>query len=360
MTMDMSKEIKKAQLSEAVSSKQVEIAAEQYDTLSDEEITKLAKRALQNYAKEYQGELSLLCRSENATFKVATSDKQYALRIHRPNYHDKPSIESELAWLAALKLQGIVTPNPIENCAGERVQTLDVSEQEQRHAVLFDWIDGTMPTTDVDPKAYQALGAIMARLHMQSIQWHKPTGFKRLVWNHHNMVGQQGYWGAWSDVAGLSKSDIELIEQVLDIIARQLTYYGKAPDRYGLIHADLRLTNLLMHEEGTRVIDFDDCGLGWFMHDAAAAISFYEHHPLRDEWLKNWLLGYQSVRALTAHDLTILPVMIMQRRIQLLAWVGSHSDTEMAQSLGDDWINETVRLCREFLDQELMALPQAV
>ncbi|WP_342609615.1 hypothetical protein [Vibrio tritonius] len=94
--------------------------------------------------------------------------------------------------------------------------------------------------------------------------------------------------------------------------------------------------------------------------DAAAAISFYEHHPLRDEWINNWLIGYQSVRALTAHDIAILPVMIIQRRIQLLAWVGSHSETEMAQSLGESWVQETVRLCREFLEQECSELPLAV
>ncbi|WP_197655224.1 phosphotransferase enzyme family protein [Vibrio tritonius] len=360
MTMELSNQQTQVLRGDAGSQAQCDITVEQYDTLSDVEITELAKRAMQNYAADYQGELYLLCRSENATFKIVTADKQYALRIHRPNYHDKISIESELAWLSALTEQGIVSPTPIASRDGSRVQTLLVSEHEQRHAVLFDWIDGTTPTTDVDPKAYQALGTIMARLHMQSIQWHKPNDFKRLVWSHDNMVGKRGYWGAWSAVAGLNDQDRELIERVLNIVQRQLTYYGKAPDRYGLIHADLRLTNLLMHQEGTRVIDFDDCGIGWFMHDAAAAISFYEHHPLRDEWLNNWLIGYQSVRALTAHDIAILPVMIIQRRIQLLAWIGSHSETEMAQSLGENWVKETVRLCREFLEQECSELPLAV
>ncbi|WVM92198.1 phosphotransferase [Halopseudomonas pachastrellae] len=43
-----------------------------------------------------------------------------------------------------------------------------------------------------------------------------------------------------------------------------------------MIHADLRLTNLLRHQQQTRVIDFDDCGQGWYLHDLAAALSFEE------------------------------------------------------------------------------------
>ncbi len=135
--------------------------------------------------------------------------------------------------------------------------------------------------------------------------------------------------------------------------------YGKSKQTFGLIHADLRLTNLLMHDSGTRVIDFDDSGLGWFMHDAAATISFYEHYPCVSEWIENWLKGYQRIRPLTKSDLDILPVMIMQRRIQLLAWVGSHQYTEMAKSLGSSWVSETVSLCKKYLDDQTQLLSLA-
>jgi len=50
--------------------------------------------------------------------------------------------------------------------------------------------------------------------------------------------------------------------------------------------------------------------------------------------------------------------MLIQRRIQLTAWVASHRETEMACSLGDQWANHTVRLCRRYL--EGMALPVGV
>lgn len=49
----------------------------------------------------------------------------------------------------------------------------------------------------------------------------------------------------------------------------------------------------------------------------------------------------------------MIPTFIMQRRIQMMAWNGSHAHTEMALSLGDQWSNETVRLCKKYLNGEM-------
>ncbi|MBF9002550.1 phosphotransferase enzyme family protein [Vibrio nitrifigilis] len=333
--------------------------AEQYDTLTDEQVIALAQIVINRYGPDQQGEISLLCRSENATLKVQTDTTQYALRIHRPNYHDKQDIQSELHWLNALQECGMVVPNAVADANGILVQEVQVDTNETRYAVLFEWIAGEEPTTDVDPKAFEELGRIMARLHRQAIHWQRPTEFKRIVWDHESMVGNRGHWGRWYAVEGLTAQDIPIVNRVLEDVAQKLKFYGKAPDRYGLIHADLRLTNLLLHPDGTRVIDFDDCGLGWFMHDAAATVSFFEHHPNMAQWMDAWLTGYQSIRPLTTHDINILPVMIIQRRIQLMAWVGSHQQTDMAQSLGSHWVRETMRLCEEYLADQTQLLRKA-
>lgn len=322
---------------------------EQNDTLSEVELNHIAGELMSRYALSTVKDIKLICRSENATFKITTETKGYALRIHRPNYHDHAAIESELAWLDALKKSGISVPTPVACQQGNHVQQVNTSENTPRCAVLFEWMEGAMPNTDTDPALFEQLGELMAKLHLHAIQWPRPSHFKRLVWQHDTMVGDNGIWGDWRNVSGLTESDKQLIEEVLASIAKHLDWYGQSAQRFGLIHADLRLTNLLLHDNGAHVIDFDDCGLGWFMHDAAATISFYEHYPNRQQWINNWLKGYQRIRPLTPADLEILPVMIMQRRIQLLAWVGSHHDTEMAKSLGQDWLQHTLSLCRSYL-----------
>src|SRR5699024_907824 len=101
--------------------------------------------------------------------------------------------------------------------------------------------------------------------------------------------------------------------------------FAQPPHRWGLIHGDLRLANLLIHDGDTRVIDFDDCGLGWYVHDFATALSFIEDHPNRPELTQAWLQGYRRHRELSADDEAEIPTFVMLRRMQLLAWIGSHS-----------------------------------
>jgi Putative homoserine kinase type II (protein kinase fold) len=134
------------------------MSAKQSDTLTDAETTVLAQQALACYPAPLQGELKLLCRSENATFLLLAGGKRYALRLHRPDYHSKADIQSELLWLDALREIGIMVPQAIPASDGETVLTIGMPDGGVRHAVLFHWIEGEMPTTEVDPKASSSSG----------------------------------------------------------------------------------------------------------------------------------------------------------------------------------------------------------
>ena len=64
-------------------------------------------------------QLCLLNYSENQTFAVTTpSGERFCLRVHRPGYHARAGIESELAWLAAV---GRDTSVPVPASVGSAV-----------------------------------------------------------------------------------------------------------------------------------------------------------------------------------------------------------------------------------------------
>ena len=49
------------------------------------------------------GRATLINLSENHTFRIDAPAGRTVLRVHRPGYHTAASIESELAWLEALR-----------------------------------------------------------------------------------------------------------------------------------------------------------------------------------------------------------------------------------------------------------------
>lgn len=324
-------------------------------TAANQTITydRLASIALARYLPLHQGEIRLLCLSENATYAVlSASGARYVMRIHRPGYHSTAAIASELAWLAALQEDGMQVPQAIAGRDGELIQHAGLPGLDSHWVVLFEWIEGREPDPGHDLLAsFERLGAITARLHAHARNWQRPAGFQRLTWDHASMLGSQGHWGPWQQAPHLARSQWPLVEQVIARLGGRLASYGQSPLRFGLIHADLRLANLLVDGEHTRVIDFDDCGFGWYLHDLASALSFHEHHPDAPRWIDHWLNGYTRVAGIDQQDLEILPTLIIQRRLQLLAWTGSHASTVTARQLGEQWVQGSLDLCRNYLDE---------
>jgi Ser/Thr protein kinase RdoA (MazF antagonist) len=141
-----------------------------------------------------------------------------------------------------------------------------------------------------------------------------------------------------------------LLDRLDATIARRLQAYGHSPDRFGLVHADIRLANLLVDGEHVRVIDFDDCGFSWFMYDFATAVSFIEDHPRVPELRAAWLEGYRSTAPLDDADAAELETFVMLRRLLLVAWIGSHHTfaTEAAE-LGAGFTAGTCTLAERYL-----------
>ena len=112
----------------------------------------------------------------------------------------------------------------------------------------------------------------------------------------------------------------------------------------------MRLANLLVGLDQTRLIDFDDCGWGWFMYDFAAAISFIEDDP-RIPSLKNaWVKGYRSVRELSNEQEAEIDTFVMLRRMSLLAWIGSHIEAPEPQELAPGFASTTAKLGQIWVD----------
>jgi len=292
--------------------------------------------------------------SENATYLVeAEGGYRSVLRVHREGYHSRRAIECELAWMAALGRDGgVATASPLPGRDGDCIQTCAAAGLSPRHVVMFEFLEGEEPDPDQDLAApFHQLGGLAARTHLHTMGWRMPQPFERLVWDDEAVFGPAPTWGDWRDGPGVDDAARRIIEPAERLLRRRLAAYGRGPDRYGLIHADMRLANLLIDAGRTRLIDFDDCGFGWFMYDFAAGISFMEDHPQVPALRAAWLAGYREVRELPAEDEIEIDSFIMLRRLALLAWIGSHGDTDLARAQAPHFAAGTMRLAARYLER---------
>jgi Ser/Thr protein kinase RdoA (MazF antagonist) len=329
-----------------------------FDALPHEErlrcLGELAATALTNYDVGTPAEPVLINLSENATYRIedSVSGRRWALRVHREGYHSKNAIASELAWLQALRNEGVVTtPVPVPGRDSALIQEASHPAMPRpRNVVLSEWESGVEPSEkDHLTEKFQVLGEITARMHRHSEGWRRPENFERLVWDFDTSLGERPHWGRWRDGIGLDPAKVALFARTVDLIGKRLARFGNSPSRFGLIHCDMRLANLLVDGAEVKVIDFDDCGFSWHLYDAATAVSFFEHEPHVPELMAAWAKGYRTVLDLPAEDEAEIPTFVMLRRMILVAWIGSHSETDLAQSMGVAYTEKTAPMCEDFL-----------
>ncbi len=317
-------------------------------------LARLAQNALPLWGIDKETPTTLINLSENATYRVDLPEgPPRILRVHREDYHSKKAIGCELAWLEALRRDGgVITPPVISGRNGEEIQTAQSPELARpRHMVLFEFLEGEEPEETQDLiKPFETLGAISAKLHIHARGWQRPANFERLTWDYEHMLGATPNWGDWREAPAMDAAALKILERQDAVIRRRLAVFGKASGRYGLIHADLRLANLLLHGDSTWVIDFDDCGFGWNLYDFATAVSFFEESPQVPDLATSWVKGYRAHLPLPAEDEAEMMTFVVLRRMVLLAWIGSHSETDLAKEQGPAYTRDSCALAERYLE----------
>jgi Ser/Thr protein kinase RdoA (MazF antagonist) len=314
----------------------------------------IARDALLQYGIGSDAGLSLLNISENATFRVdnPVTDLTTVLRVNRPGYHSYRAIESELAWIRALHEEQIVRTANVLPALNDSLVTIGKHlDGEQRHAVMFEWVAGTEPPSDRLVQDFEELGVITARLHRHARSWKRPEWFTRFRWDYETSIGPRGHWGRWQDGMGLDRDQHAQLARLDAALRDRLAAFGTGDERFGLVHADMRLANLLVDESSVTVIDFDDCGFSWFMYDLGSSLSFIEDDPRVPEMIDSWVTGYRTEAPLSREDEAELPTFVLLRRLLLVSWISSHAETDLAQEMGVEFTRKSCDLAEDYLSR---------
>jgi Ser/Thr protein kinase RdoA (MazF antagonist) len=321
------------------------------------EMQALAESALARWDLTATGLAPIKVR-ENAVFRVDLAGGGRAvLRVHRQGYHSDSALESEFAWLRALEATGIRVPRVIRSRRGRDFEIVD-GAAGSRQIDVFEWIEGrqlgsvesgvgTDGATVADQ--YEQIGALAARMHNQTEGWAPPPSFRRHAWDSAGLIGERPFWGCFWELPALSPAERELLEELRRVAALDLEAFGRSPDRYGLIHADLVPENLLIEGDRVCVIDFDDAGFGWHLFELATSLYFISGESIYGVARDALVRGYRRERALPDVAIARLPLFLAVRGTTYLGWVHTRPGSETARELTPYLVERACAVAQEYL-----------
>ncbi|MEX6428960.1 phosphotransferase enzyme family protein [Ferrimicrobium acidiphilum] len=285
--------------------------------------------------------------SENLTWLLQGTDARYVLRRYRQGYHDSTLIQGELELMRiAREVATVAIPRNLVTHEGSAC--LGASDGMY---VLFHYIPGSTATHDEISIVVEQVGEVAARMHrgVEAYLGSAARGPTRWTWDLDAIDELPPRWGSWRSAVALGSSEYEAILAGYETMNSRLSRASRAAKHFGLIHADLRAANLII--EGSQLvglIDFDDCGYGWFVYDAVTSISFYETEPSAYATLTGWLQGYQRVRVLGTEDFNLLGTLVVYRRLLETAWLWSHPGAMIPGVDRQRFVGDTAELARRY------------
>lgn len=289
---------------------------------------KLAEAALKQYGLQ-DADFGLLRDGGKQLFCVSSSRGNFVLRIYnRPPQTDdlaaerraerrsERAVRSQMRWLSDLRNDTrLPVPEPVPTLDGSLVGRVKVdSVPTSRTFALLRWIPGETKKGNLTLSETYSLGAHVARMHRYAESYSAPKDFARPRWDYDYLFGESSLlWTLGRQV--FSNNEMRVLVSTAERIQQNLQDFGESSEIFGIIHGDLHSANFIAHNGVMYVIDFDECGYGYYLYDLTPTyLNLRRTHPESYETMRKALLdGYQSVRPLTDEELERLNLFVSMR-----------------------------------------------
>ncbi len=275
-------------------------------------------------ASHWGGHLTRLIRDrENAVYEMRLRNSQRAaLRLHRAGYQGAASIKSELWWCQALAQAGLPVPAPVNAKSDDQLVHLSTG----RLASVIEWVPGDplgeagvpLPGSAADQSArHFALGRLIAQFHAATDALTLPADFTRPRWDIPGLVGDTPFWGRFWEHPSLTQAEADHLQKARAYLDGRLAKHLVEGGDFGLIHADVLRENVLVDGSAMSLIDFDDSGFGFRLHDLGTVLSQNLYEPALPDIAHALIAGYTTLRPA---NLEMVAVFTLARTLASVGW----------------------------------------
>jgi len=246
-------------------------------------------------------------------YLIISNHIKYILRIYRNDWRSEQEIQFELELLTFLGKKNAPVATPLLTKTDNLSFTID-SPEGIRIAALFYYADGYAPGKDITLEQSNLLGKTVASVHQIADTFETHLSRQNL------------------DLSYLLDDSIVAIEPYIDLnsqlylnelknkLKKTLISRSNNMSVFGICIADINPTNFHINSQNQiTLFDFDQCGYGDRCFEIGKYISSIHGTDKKNELSRVFIEGYQSVRNLSAEELTAIPYYEMVSIIWVMA-----------------------------------------
>lgn len=330
-------------------------------------LRELLKLALKNYELPSYS-LKKINHAENTTFRLTLDEpvtlpsgkqeRSFLARVHRIGYQSESGIRSELKWLEELGRRGFKTQDVLFTKKGEPLTAAKAPGIDEPHfCSVLTWLDGRFYRRPALCQIAE-MGRMTAKLHNMASDWTLPKGFDRRVLDVSGIFrdgdGQLDNPEIWS---AFTKKQSALFLKVREDYQERFEAFQKGPGRFGLVHFDLHLGNILFRDREAVPIDFDDCGFAPFVSDLGVTLGHWMNAKNLRSYREALLEGYQELRVLDELERESLDLFIASRGVSAVLWGVDRSRVHKGfLKIMPDWIRGVEKYVASYYKKKTLAV----
>lgn len=249
---------------------------------------------------------NLLKTGINHSYLITDGEHKFVFRLYSLNWRSQTEIAAEIKLLNLLRDNDVPVSYPIQDATGNYMQTLNAPEGD-RFGILFSFAEGEKHL-NFSTNLHYKIGETMARIHQVTHN----LQLERV--NYTPQVLLQESFERLKQFLPIQTEEMQWMASTQKYLLAELAKADAVNLRQGVVHMDIWFDNLNITNAGAvTIFDFDFCGNGWQCLDLAYYIlqlhSTEKVEAERDEKLKSFLAGYESIAPITGEEKAFLPVL---------------------------------------------------
>jgi amicoumacin kinase len=203
--------------------------------------------------------------SQNFVYRVNHRGAHRIARVSVMRHRTRAEIQGELEWIEFLYAKGLPVCVPQSTASGAKYAEMAIDGRFYLLAVFEEAVGRKAARSDLTIEFCDCVGELIGRMHTAAIEA--------------NVTGYKVCRGDWSSSRLLTKDMIKTKAPIGDKfrgsvskLMQEISAIPATSSTYGLLHSDVNMDNIHIHNGRIQIFDFDNAEYGYFLQDLAVML----------------------------------------------------------------------------------------